>query len=358
MLRYQSISRRRLSPPAWLEPDLQRRPAEPLRPDRRPLDEGDAVGAEVVVEQGRVLALEALQPVEVEVGDRQAAAAVALADREGRRGDRLLDPERPAGAADQRRLAGPDLAADDDDVARRAAARRRGRRRASVSAAELLSIRSTLSRTCRAGRRAAAAAARRRPRFGGGDLLGARRRRRRRAASRSGTVARSSRSCLLHRRRAQRRRRVQERQQEDGAAAELVHLRRAAHLGDPGRVAAEQLGGEVAERADDPRLDQPHLLEQVGPAGLDLQRLRVAVAGRAGLQHVGDEDLLAREPDLFQQLVQQLPGAADEGQPLAVLFGPRRLADEHQLGVGVAGPEDRLGAGLVQGALVQAWTSL
>src|SRR5207342_684722 len=73
--------------------------------------------------------------------------------------------------------------------------------------------------------------------------------------------------------------------------------------------------------------------------------------GRARLEHVGDEDRVAREPDLFQQLVQQLPGAADERQPLAVLFGPRRLADEHQLGVGVAGPEDGLGPGLVQGAL-------
>ena len=55
-------------------------------------------------------------------------------------------------------------------------------------------------------------------------------------------------------------------------------------------------------------------------------------------------------PMLFQQLVQQLPGATDEGQALSVLFGPRRLADEHQLGVGVAGPEHRLGPGLVQWA--------
>ena len=44
------------------------------------------------------------------------------------------------------------------------------------------------------------------------------------------------------------------------------------------------------------------------------------------------------------------PGPADERQALAVLLGPRRLADEHQVGVGVAGPEDRLGAGLVQRA--------
>lgn len=48
-----------------------------------PLDEGDAVRPEVVVEQRRVLALEVGEAVEVEVGYREAAAAVALADREG-----------------------------------------------------------------------------------------------------------------------------------------------------------------------------------------------------------------------------------------------------------------------------------
>ena len=44
------------------------------------------------------------------------------------------------------------------------------------------------------------------------------------------------------------------------------------------------------------------------------------------------------------------PARPTKGRPWPVLFGPGRLADEHQLGVGVAGPEDRLGAGLVQGA--------
>src|SRR6476469_1647067 len=128
---------------------------------------------------------------------------------------------------------------------------------------------------------------------------------------------------LLHRRRPQRGGGVKERQEKDGATAELVHLRRAPDLGDPSLIAAEQLGGEVAERADDRRLDQPHLFEEVGTTGLDLQRLRVAVAGRPALQHVGDEDLLAREADLFQHLVEQLAGAADEGHALPVLFGPR-----------------------------------
>ena len=159
-----------------LEPDLQRRPAEPLGPGRGPLDEGDAVGAEVVVEQGRVLALEALQPVEVEVGDGQAAAAVALADREGRRGDRLrrspsarqaprISVVLPAPTSPQTTTTSPgpqalgDAGAERFGLGRRACSRRR----------------SIVSRRSRAGRRAAAAA--RRPALGLlglGDLLGAR----------------------------------------------------------------------------------------------------------------------------------------------------------------------------------------
>ena len=285
------------------------------------------------------------------MGDRQAAAAVALADREGRRGDRLLDAQRAAGAADQGRLAGPDLAADHDHVARPQARGDAGAQRFGL------------------GRGVALAAAPRQPNMsswsaGGGESRARRRPRvrprrspRRSAAgagggpaSRPGTVARSPRSVSFI---------AGVRRAAAGCSSGSRKTVRPpsswtcgvpAHLGDPDRAAGQQLGREVAERADDLRLDQPHLLEQVGLAGLDLQRLRVAVAGRARLQHVGDEDLLAREPDLFQQLVQQLAGAADEGQALAVLFGPRRLADEHQLGIGVAGPEDRLGPGLVQGA--------
>jgi hypothetical protein len=204
---------------------------------------------------------------------------------------------------------------------------------------------SPISRRSRADRWAAAGSSLRL-----GDFLGAGGGARQRPLQELGDGGEVRPQLLLDRGRAQRRRRVEERQQVDRAAAELVHLRGAADLGDPGRAAAQQLRREVAERADDPRLDQPHLPPEVGLAGLDLQRLGVAVAGRAALQHVGDEDVLAGEADLFQQLVQQLAGAADERQALTVLFGPRRLADEHQAGIGVASPEDRLGAGLVQGA--------
>jgi hypothetical protein len=112
------------------------------------------------------------------------------------------------------------------------------------------------------------------------------------------------------------------------------------HPRDPGRVRGEELRREVAEGRDHARLDQIHLLLEPRPARVDLLRLRVAVAGRAALEDVRDEDVVAVHPDLAEELVQELPGAADERHPLAVLLGSGRLADEHQVGVGVARPED------------------
>ena len=85
---------------------------------------------------------------------------------------------------------------------------------------------------------------------------------------------------------------MKQRQQEDGTATELMDLWRSPDTGDPGWIVGQQLGGEVAQRADHLRPDQPDLLEQVGQAGLDLQRLGVAVAGPQALQDVGDEDVV------------------------------------------------------------------
>ena len=62
----------------------------------------------------------------------------------------------------------------------------------------------------------------------------------------------------------------------------------------PSRLAGEQLRREVAERRDDLRPDQLDLPEEVALAGLDLLGLRVAVAGRAALEHVRDVDVVAR----------------------------------------------------------------
>ena len=122
--------------------------------------------------------------------------------------------------------------------------------------------------------------------------------------------------------------------------ADDAHLGAAVQARDPGRVAAQELGREVPQRAQHTRLDEVDLPPQVVLAGLDLGRVRVAVAGRTALEHVGDEHVRAGQADLPQQLLQQLAGRAHERQALLVLVRARRLADEHQVGVGVARPED------------------
>src|SRR5215217_1827203 len=149
---------------------------------------------------------------------------------------------------------------------------------------------------------------------------------------------------------AQRGRRVVDREDPHGPTAELVYLGTAVDARDPTLRAGQQLGREVAERADHARLDQLDLPVQVRLAGVDLVELRVAVAGRAALEDVGDEHVGPLEPDLAEQLVEQLAGPADEREPLEVLLLAGGFADEHQVGVGVARPEHHPGAALVQRA--------
>ncbi len=63
---------------------------------RRPLDERDPSRPEVVGEHLRLLVREPGETVEVEMGNRHAGAAVAVADREGRARDGVHDAERRA----------------------------------------------------------------------------------------------------------------------------------------------------------------------------------------------------------------------------------------------------------------------
>src|SRR4051794_37168709 len=149
---------------------------------------------------------------------------------------------------------------------------------------------------------------------------------------------------LCHPRRAQAGRRMEEGEHVDPATTEEVLLRHAMHFGDARRVAGQQLRREVPERRDHTRLDQLHLFLQVGPARVDLLRLRVAVAGRPALEDVRDEDVLALQADAVQQLAEQPSGPSDEGQSLAVLLSTGSLPDEDQVGVGVARAEHHPGA--------------
>ena len=102
--------------------------------------------------------------------------------------------------------------------------------------------------------------------------------------------------------------------------------------------------------ADELRLDQLHLPEQMALAGLDLVRHGVAVSGRAALDHVCDVHVLAGHADPPEQLVEELPGLADERVALLVLVEAGRLADEHQLGLRAPHAEDDLGASLGKAA--------
>ena len=128
------------------------------------------------------------------------------------------------------------------------------------------------------------------------------------------------------------------------ARAERDLLRLSVHTGDSRGAPGEELGREVAERRDEDRVDQLDLPEEVWLAGRDLLGLRVAVARRAALQDVRDEDVGARQPDPAEQLVEQLPRLADERDALLVLVEAGRLADEHQVGVRAARAEDDLRA--------------
>ena len=80
-----------------------------------PLDEADGI-VEVRLECSPVRRRDALEAVEVEVRDGN-ASLVAVADGVRRARHRLRDAEGTAGAADERRLAGAELAGDGDDVA-------------------------------------------------------------------------------------------------------------------------------------------------------------------------------------------------------------------------------------------------
>src|SRR5262249_33936329 len=58
--------------------------------------------------------------------------------------------------------------------------------------------------------------------------------------------------------------------------------------------------------------------------------------------------------DAREQAVEELPGLADEGDADAVLVVARRLADEHEVRVGVAVAEHDLRPGAMQGAALAA----
>ena len=347
----------------------------------RPLDEHDRIGREVVVEQRRVLPFERVEAEQVEMRDGH-PAGVAATDRERGARHRLAHAEALAGRAHERRLSRSDVALDEHDItgsqairncpggalgaARRIRSRTRplGERTAPHSTAgsaraleepELLLVRAARSGTDQLGGRRhrlrgpAEGSARE---SGGGVGSGTGGGTGRSSCEASGSCSSSNAGSRWKSSRAARAQPACGALRRDGRSGRGtppcppssctcgVPCTRLMPSWRPG----EQLGGEVSERADDARLDQLDLLHQVALAGVDLERLGIAVAGRPALEHVGDEALLAAQTDVLEQAVEQLAGTAHERLALLVLVEARRLADEHQVGVGISGTEHDLGA--------------
>ncbi len=108
--------------------------------------------------------------------------------------------------------------------------------------------------------------------------------------------------------------------------------------------------GGFAEGDEDARLDDGDLFAQVGEAALHFERRGGAVAGRvrrhvgAAFEDVGDVDVVAGQAHGVDDFGEEFAGASDEGLALLVLIRSGGLADEHEVGVGVAGAEDGLRA--------------
>src|SRR6266576_322160 len=104
------------------------------------------------------------------------------------------------------------------------------------------------------------------------------------------------------------------------------------------RIERAQQGprGERTERHDDLRLDDVDLLKQKRLARFDFVLLRIAIAGRAAFDDVGDVHVFTLQIDGFDDLRQQLTGTADKRDALQVLVAAWRLADEHQIRIRIA----------------------
>src|SRR5262245_23550390 len=104
----------------------------------------------------------------------------------------------------------------------------------------------------------------------------------------------------------------------------------------------QRLRPELSQRDNHPRLDDIDLLKQKRFARLDFVRLRIAVARRPALDDVRDVHVVALQANRLDDSRQQLTGPADERNALDVLVRAWSLADEHQVGVGIANAEHNL----------------
>ena len=95
-------------------------------------------------------------------------------------------------------------------------------------------------------------------------------------------------------------------------------------------------GGVSAEGYDYFGLDQFDLNLEVWQAGYYLVGERISIPRRTTLQNVAYIDIAAFKPTGCDNLIEQLARPSDEGAPLGVLIGARRLSDKHYPRIGIA----------------------
>ena len=118
---------------------------------------------------------------------------------------------------------------------------------------------------------------------------------------------------------------------EHGRAPLLPQVQAAAQAADGARASGEGVRGVPAQSEEELGLHRADLSLQERSAGRHLLRRGIPISGGPALEEVGDEDFFAPQTHAAaEDLVEQLPGGADERPAGPVLVRSGRLADEHQ----------------------------
>jgi hypothetical protein len=126
----------------------------------------------------------------------------------------------------------------------------------------------------------------------------------------------------------------------------------AVHLADREFRVNYFLQGGAAEGQQEEGLDMGNLGDEIRVAGVSFNGKGGAVARRTAFDDVGDEDFLATQAGVKEDIVQKLAGGADEGTALDVFLFAWTFADEHQAGVFGAFTRDGVSPTLPEGALL------
>jgi hypothetical protein len=84
-----------------------------------------------------------------------------------------------------------------------------------------------------------------------------------------------------------------------------------------------------------------NLTEQERLAGTDLVRFRIPILWWTTLDDVCNVHVVTRQIDRLDDLRQQLPGPANERNPLAIFVPAGCFTNEHQVRIGIAHAEDK-----------------